>query len=62
MRKIIQITSTGIQESPSREYGAFVYTQALCDDGTVWTTQHTEDGQGSWKCMAPIPQQDPDES
>lgn len=51
MRKVIQITSAAI---PSDGGSAPAYsTEALCDDGTVWSYYY---GKKEWFQLAPIPQ------
>ena len=51
MRKIIQISTTGVANNSNTQCNHV--TTVLCDDGTVW---QTDDTHRDWVWMPPIPQ------
>lgn len=51
MRKIIQISSCGVENTMSTQCNLLVF--ALCNDGTVWASRN---GDSSWESLPAIPQ------
>ena len=49
-RRVIQITSCGVQENGSTQCEMFIH--ALCDDGTVWRTDNRSE---EWTKLPSIP-------
>lgn len=55
-RKIIQIAAAGLPECS--DHASFLAVYALCEDGTVWTTESSTASVGigfSWVQLAEIP-------
>ena len=58
MRKVIQITSSGIT-GDGRSHGENYIVTALCDDGTIWERGWSiNNNDGEWYKLPPIPQDD----
>ena len=49
-RKIIQISSCGVENSVITQCNAFLF--ALCDDGTLWEQRNTF---STWQQVSPVP-------
>lgn len=54
-RRVIQITSCGVEENASTQCEMFLH--ALCNDGSVWEIDNRGAG---WRRMPPIPQGETD--
>ncbi len=58
MRKVIQISTAGVDES-GNQFGVTHVTTALCDDGSVWEKAWPMNNHsGDWYRLPPIPQDD----